>query len=186
MPTYSDESSAQGLDQYRADIAVVEGERVGKLILVLNRDKAWYRLNDKTKDSPADFLAPRKVLYHMLRLPEMLLPLKDKESKLAPLGEVLVAERPAVGVRVTRKGHTDINIFFDKETGLFVKSEARIKLPDDREVVAAFLVSDYKEFDGLKHFTRFTLEVEGEPQFDVEISEICALSELPDRVFGKP
>ena len=36
------------------------------------------------------------------------------------------------------------------------------KLPDEREVVVAFLVSDYKDFDGLKHFTRFTLEIEGE------------------------
>jgi hypothetical protein len=43
----------------------------------------------------------------------------------------------------------------DKETGLFVKSGARLKLPDGREVVVAFLVSEHKEFEGLKHFSRF-------------------------------
>ncbi len=183
---YSDESSAQGLDQYRADIAVVQGARVGRLIQVVNRDKAWYQMNDKTLDTPKDFLAPRLEIYYLLRLPEMLLPLKAKESKLSPLGEIRIGDRPAIGVRATRAGHADVNIFFDKETGLFAKSEARLKLPDDREVVVAYLVSDYKDFDGLKHFTRFTVEFEGEVQFDVELSDIRAVGELADGVFGKP
>jgi hypothetical protein len=36
---YSDESSAQGLDQYRAEIEVQEGSRSTRAMLVVNRDK---------------------------------------------------------------------------------------------------------------------------------------------------
>ncbi len=186
LPIYSDESSAQDLDQYRAEITAGEGGRVTNAILLINRKKGWFHTRGKTIDAPADFLAPRREILYFLRLPEMLLPLKAGESKLSPLGEVRIGERLAVGVLVERKGYTDLSVFFDKKTGLLVKTEARLKLPDEREVIVVFLVSDYKDFDGLKHFTQFTLEVDGAKLFDAELSDIRALGELDDSVFAKP
>jgi hypothetical protein len=135
---------------------------------------------------PADYLAVRKEVFYLLRLPEMLLPLKGKECKLSSLGEIRVGDRHAVGLRVEQAGRPDVGVFFDKDSGLLLKSEARLKLPDDREVVATFLVDGHKDFDGLKHFTRFTLEVDGEKLFAGELSEVRAVGDLEDRVFAKP
>jgi len=52
----------------------------------------------------------------------MLAPLKDKAYTLAPIGEVKVEDRPALGLRVSRKGNRDINLYFDKKTYLRVKT----------------------------------------------------------------
>ncbi len=185
-PFYSDESSAQGLDQYRAVVEIEEGGRTYQAIQVANRGKGWFHTQGKTITAPRDFLGPRMACYYILRLPELLLPLKEKASRLSHLGEIRVAGRLAVGVRVERAGQVDVNIYFDKETMLFVRSEARLKLPDDREIVVAFQVSDYKEFDGLKHFTRFIFEVEQEKQFEAELTDLRALGKIDDSVFGKP
>ena len=42
---------------------------------------------------------------------------------LAALGESKVGDRPALGVRISVKGRKDLRFFFDKESGLLVKSE---------------------------------------------------------------
>ena len=52
-----------------------------------------------------------------------------KDYDLTSLGESKVNERPCVGVKIARKGHKDINLFFDKETNLLSKFEHRVKDP---------------------------------------------------------
>ena len=43
---------------------------------------------------------------------------KDKGYELALIGEVKVEDKPAIGVRVSVKGQKDINLFFDKQSGV--------------------------------------------------------------------
>jgi len=186
VPIYSDDSAALGLDQYRADLEIEENGKLQRAILVVNKDKGWFKARGKVVDAPKDYLEPRRTLFHAVRLPELLLPLKEKTCCLSPLGEIQVAGKPAVGVRVSRAGHVDLGIFFDKKTGLFVRSEARLKLADGRELVLEILVGDYKDFGKLKHFTRVTVNIDAMTLFETHVSELQPLGELDESAFGRP
>jgi hypothetical protein len=71
--------------------------------------------------------------------------LKAKEIQLTGLGESKVAGKPVVGVKVTAPGRPEVQVFFDRETGLLVKTEHRQLDPRTREdVVQEVYYRDYK------------------------------------------
>jgi hypothetical protein len=76
-------------------------------------------------------------------------PLKDEGFKFALFGDVTVDGKDAVGVRVSCKGRPDINLFFDKGTGLAIKSERRAKdTRTNQEFTAESIYRDHKAFQG--------------------------------------
>ena len=54
---------------------------------------------------------------------ETLTPLQKDGFDLAPLPEIKVNGQPAVGVKVSSKGHADAKLYFDTHTHLLVKVE---------------------------------------------------------------
>src|SRR5207248_11447730 len=90
-----------------------------------------------------------------------LLPLKDKAFTLTTIGEVEVEKRPALGVKVSSKGHRDVDLYFDKESGLLVKTETRLKDEGGQEVMAETFLRDYKDVEGTKHAMKFAVHRDG-------------------------
>jgi tetratricopeptide (TPR) repeat protein len=88
---------------------------------------------------------------------------------------------------------TDINVFFDKHTGLPTKTEIAETGPESRGGLIALTYGEYKEFDGLKHPTKVTVQAsvarssEDELErfeFTMELNEIKAEDNLDDNVFA--
>lgn len=101
-----------------------------------------------------------------------LVPLTSKESTLTLLPEVKVDDKPAVGIRLVRKGKADLSLYFDKESGLL----ARI---DWRTYHVTF--SDWKEVDGVKYPSKsFVRTKEGKLHLWTEFLELERLKSLPD------
>ncbi len=113
--------------------------------------------------------------------------LKDKGIKLSLLGEVKVKDRPALGVRVSSEGHRDVNLFFDKEKGLLVKTEMRnIDLQSGEEKTEEKILSDYKEFDGFLIPKHITVLHDGKENVTLEIEEAKVVDSLDEDTFTKP
>jgi hypothetical protein len=79
------------------------------------------------------------------------------------LGEVNIEGKAAVGLRVVCKDQKDINVFLDKATGLPLKTEFIFSKGGQDETLE-FMLSDYKEFNGAKHFTKVALKQNGKPK----------------------
>lgn len=74
--------------------------------------------------------------------------LKDRDVTLTSVGEVPVEKKPALGIKVTVKERPDVQMLFDKETGLLVKTEHKQMDPRTRqEVVQEMFYDDYRELD---------------------------------------
>src|SRR5262249_24189574 len=112
---FTGELSAQGMDQQKAVIDFEIGGQKFTIKNGLNRDKGWVKLNDTVVEMDKEELANTREEAYAGWL-QSLLPLKDEAFALAPLGEVMVDERPAVGIRVSHKDHKDVNLYFDKKT----------------------------------------------------------------------
>jgi hypothetical protein len=185
---FSFDITASGSDKLKLDLeASINGQQM-KIQVILNGDKAWLKHGGggEVQDAPAEVLDLIKAEIYALRAVQQLVSLKDKAVKLAPLGEVKVGDKPALGVKVTRKDHPDMDLFFDKENGLPVKVELRVKEPEQQEVVHEWIFSDHKETGGLKQPTKVTLNRDGKKFREVELSEVKAEEKVDDSTFAKP
>jgi hypothetical protein len=75
--------------------------------------------------------------------------LKGKELKLTSLGESKVEKQPALGLKVEAPGRPEVQLFFDKTTGLLLKTEHRQLDPRATprvEVIQEVYFHDYKAF----------------------------------------
>jgi hypothetical protein len=157
------------------------------VINVLNKDKGWMKIGNDTTALDKDRLAEEKEKMYARSL-EGLVMLKDKAYTLATVGEVKVGTHDAVGIKISSKGHRDVNLFFDKKTGLLVKSETMVKKEGtDTEVSQEVIYEDYKDFDGVKRPTKLQIKQDGKKYVDVdETTEIKVEDKLDDSTFDKP
>ena len=112
---------------------------------------------------------------------------QDKALQLSPLGEVNFEGRPTLGIRVSSKGHRDVNVYFDKENGLLIKLESRaVDLGSGQEVSQEKVFSDYKVIDGIMRPRKVVIFQDGKKLLDVQVIELKFLDRLDDSVFAKP
>jgi hypothetical protein len=113
-----------------------------------------------------------------------LLPLKDKAYTLTMLEESQVDGQPALGLKVSSKGHRDVTLYFDKKSALVVK--AAYKAYDaiaDKEVAQEQSYKDYKEQDGIKYATKSLVLQDGKKFMQVEVTEYKVMEKLDSAVF---
>jgi hypothetical protein len=112
---------------------------------------------------------------------------RKKGYTLSPLGEVRVNGKPALGVRVSSEGHRDVNLFFDKEKGLLVKTETRtIDFLSGEERTQEKVLADYKERDGFLQPSRVTVLQDGKELLSLEIEEVKVVDRFDDDTFTRP
>jgi hypothetical protein len=187
---YTGEWQLQYPDKIRMSIdGEIGGMQVHFFTRVINGDKVWQKTaEEETKEvtDKEELAQAREGLYG--DWVQSLLPLKDKAFKLASLGDVKVNDKPAIGIRVSREGHRDVNLFFDKDKGLLVKREVTVKdeMTGGKEQTEETLFSDYKEYDGVLHATKLLINRDGKKYVDGEITEIERKEKIDDAVFAKP
>src|SRR5262249_46478577 len=147
----------------------------------------WLKMGEQIQDAPQEIRDVLRQVLFALRLTHRPLSLRDKALTLTPLGDAKLGDRALVGMRVAHKDYRDVDLFFDKETGLMAKMTMQVKEPNNNQDTAhEFLFSDYKDFDGLKHFTKVTFNRDGKKLIDVEFSEVKAEEKLDESNFNKP
>jgi hypothetical protein len=176
----------QGLSQYRAELEIQKGGDNFNAIMVISGDKGWFKKNDNTEDAPEGLVPFIQNFFYAGRMPQMLPALKDNAYKLTPLGEVKVGTQPAVGFSVSHPDYKDVSLFFDKESGLPLKSEIKLTEPRrDQESTIEYHYRDYKDFDGVKLCGMITIKFNNE-EFTVELIELKAAEKMDDSRFDRP
>ncbi len=122
----------------------------------MNGQRAWRSENGQTWEAQGPNLIELQEGLYFQRI-ETLLPLV-KETGL--------------GLKVSRQGHCEVNLYFDKETGLLVRSAHSLTDLTGKEVFRESVFSDYKEFDGKLQFTKFTVLQDGQRVLDASVIEI--------------
>ena len=180
-------ATSHGDKQFHAAIELkILGQDL-KIVLVVDGAKGWEKINGDVKDMPADELAEHQEQMHADAVIG-LRPLGSRDYQLAPLGEVKVGDHPAVGVRVSRKGRRDVNLFFDKAKGHLVKSEQVIKdiKAGGNEANQVVFYSDYKEFQGTRQPTRILVERDGAKFTDTQVTELRLQENADSGTFDRP
>jgi hypothetical protein len=155
--------------------------------IVFNGKEGWINFNGNTIDMPEQMLETMKETTYLSRLGRLTV-LKDKAMfTLAPLGEIKVNNRPAVGVKVSSKGHKDVNFYFDKENGLLAKIEHRtVDFMTNQEVAEERIITEYQEVDGVKMPKKALINRDGKKYVEAEVLEVKFVDKFADSEFAKP
>jgi hypothetical protein len=163
----------------------VMGQKVN-VTIVFDGTKGWIDANGQVMEMDDKLMGLMKDAVYQMKIGRLML-LKDKSVQLAPLGEIKVNERPAVGVKLSTKGHKDVNIYFDKETGLTAKVEHRtLDYMSGQEVAEERIILEYQDIDGQKTPKKVLVNRDGKKFVEAEVVEAKFLDDIADSEFAKP
>lgn len=159
----------------------------GVFMIVLDGDKGWIKANGEVKEMTKEQLAEQQESQYAGWVTS-LAPLKGKGYQLALIDDMKVEGKPAAGVKVTHKGHRDVKLFFDKKTGLLVKSEYIVKAEElkGKEVLQEVYYSSYKEVAGAKIPSKIVIKRDGKRFVEAENMDVKPVKKLPAGTFAKP
>jgi hypothetical protein len=157
-----------------------------KRTIVLDGDRGWSREDGQTEELADDELADRREALYANWV-GTLAPLTDKAFTVVALGASKAGDRAVDGIAVRRKGHTDVNLYFDKESGLLLKLERLTKNDiSGEEVKQEISLGHFKEIDGVQEPMKVIVKVNGSLLAEEEILELKHLEKLDDKLFAKP
>jgi hypothetical protein len=173
---------AKGLDHYRRESKTDQFH----VMFVLAGDKGWLKFNDEPRELEGDGLANEKRRAYMAILPVTLAAVKGKGFQCASAGEQKVGDKPAIGVKITGPDSKEFTMYFDKESGLPVKTVGMVAGFQGDEVNQEATYSDYKDFDGIKKATKVVITNNGDAFQDLTISEFKVLDKVEPDTFSEP
>jgi hypothetical protein len=179
------EATVEGLDHARSKF---EGDFGGQKIegtTVIAGDKGW-RTFPEASEMDAPGVANEKRTLYLQILPMTLVLLKGNNYKLEAAKEEQVDGKPAVGVKVTGPDKKDFVIYFDKESGLPVKTAAKVLNFMGEEVDQETIYSGYKDFGGIKKATKSETKHNGDKLLESETTEFKVLDKVDPKTFAKP
>lgn len=182
---FTGEVAYAGRDKQKLVVEFDAGGMKFRIMHVLNGNKGWTKFNDDVKELDKEQLAEAQEKAYAEWV-STLLPLKDNAFALELIGESEIEKRKAMGVRVTSKDRRYVNLYFDKETNLLIKTEKPVKDDAGKEVTEESYLSDYKEEKGVKHALKFTVKRDGKLFVEGEVTGGQYEEKLDDSNFAKP
>src|SRR5262249_9683383 len=140
----------QGLDKARMELEI---NSMFPLTLALNGDKSWRYdpKQNKTEDAKKEEVDLVRQFVMTLRAAASPASISGSDLQLASGGEAKVNDSDAVILRISQKERPEINLYYDKKTGLPLKAETRLKTPNGgMEANFEFFFSDFKDVEGVK------------------------------------
>jgi hypothetical protein len=172
--------------QMKTMVAFNVGERDHTLIQIVNGERAWTTLDGQPQKVEGAALAESQGALALARAVRLVPLLTDKSYQLTGLADIKVNGRPAAGVKVTAKGRKDIRLYFDKETGLLVKSEHNLDDAAGKEVLQEEFYSDFRDLGGFKRPVKMTAQRKGVTIVEAELLEAKYYDGFPEAEFAKP
>lgn len=149
-------------------------------------DTGWIQMTGPPQDLPPEAVAEMKEQKYAEDLDRCGF-LAVPGVELSAIDPTSVDGKPAEGVLIKSKGHREVKLYFDRESGLLVKREHRLLDPSlDKEVLQEVFFSDYQEQDGLKHYRKIIVLRDGKKVFDAVVIELEFFKTLGEKVFAKP
>lgn len=173
----------EGLDHIRQEFAGEFGGNKVKGVTILAGDKGARLFGDNRTEMGKDEIANQKRTAYLTVIPMVLLPLKDKAFKIESVADATVDGKPAAGIKVTAPDQKDFTLYFDKETGLPVKSVADVVGFTGEEFTQETTYGDYKPAAGILKAMKIALYRDGEKFMEQQITEFKVLDTVDPKTF---
>jgi hypothetical protein len=183
---FTQEVSVQDSKKFKEAMQLsVMGKNIA-VTTVFDGKEGWILADGKEVKVTDDILTELKDAAYTMALMSGVF-LKDKGVKFSVIGESKVKDKPAVGITVSREGKKDINLFFDKGTGLIAKVEMRKRdIASGQELTEERFITEYQDVAGRKVAKKVEVLRDGKQFLEAEITEMQILEKLDDSEFVQP
>jgi hypothetical protein len=187
-PTWNYEVDAAPPTRYRSEIKSGPEDK-NRSVIVIDGDHGWLKRGDQVEVYPPTFLdtmrkntipylGPRSILRLRARQ-------KNPQCQFSTVGECTIDGHQAVGLRMKLEGGPQQTWFFDKDSGLLLKTESRTANFEGEETVTLTNYEDYQNFDGFPLARREISLRDGKPASTRELIEFRATTPS-EGAFAKP
>jgi hypothetical protein len=185
---YTADWAFQAPDKYRFVLAATIDDAKINLKVVVNGEKAWESDGSQSREITGEKLEQVRNEAYQLWVMSLTPLVNDGGFTLATAKGKDVAGKPTSAVKVTRDKKPAITLYFDKDTGLLVKREvmAKDEFQKWKEVLDEAYLSDYKEADGVKRFTKLKIVRDGKTMIEATLSDAKDSEKLDGKLFEKP
>ncbi len=184
---FTAEEDVQLPDKFRSALHVEANNQSITIVQVFDGKKGWVSTMGKTTDLDNKANKEIQEILHAMRVANLVGVITDKSFTLAPLGELKVRNKDAIGVRISHPGNRDVNLYFDRASGLLAKMEGRGLNPlTNQEANQEKFFFDYREVDGRKSPRKVEVHNDGKLFVEVEVLEIQLLERHDDSTFKRP
>jgi hypothetical protein len=183
---FTQEVQMQLPDKFKSVMQLeVMGQNVS-VTSIFDGKNLWINANGMNIAATDKMIAEVREQLHLAEVGR-LVTLSDKQYQLSPLGEVKVEGKDAVGILVASKGHKDISLFFDKQTGLLVKVERRaVDAMSGQEFTEESFPSDYHAVDGIQEARHTVVKRDGKEFMVADVTDSKYVDQFDDSTFAKP
>ncbi len=185
---YTQEVLVMQPDKFKESMELdISGQKI-KVVTIANGDKAFIEAAGNEVPITDDIKNALKEAQHAMKAARLVTALRDKSFELSSLGEVKVEGQPAVGVRISSKGHKDVNIYFNKDSGQVVKVERRGTDPNSgKEFAEERFILEYNKpnAEGMSAPRKLLVKRDGDKFLEAEVLETKYLEKIDDNEFKK-
>ncbi|MBY0457422.1 MAG: hypothetical protein K2V38_08805 [Gemmataceae bacterium] len=183
--TYTADWAFQSPDQYRFALKGEFGGAALTLLVVVSGEKAWESDGQKARPVTGEKLDYVRGEAYQMWVTSLAPLVTEKGFTLATAKGKDVGGKPTAGVKVTRDKKPAVTLYFDKESGLLVKSETTVKdeFQQWKEVLDEAFYEDYKEVGGRKVFTKLRVVRDGKPLIESALSDQQTSEKLDPKLF---
>jgi hypothetical protein len=155
------------------------------IVNLLSGDKVMVTVDGQPQPPPASAVQEIRDTMLLNRAERLAPLLTDKAIELKALGDSTLDDKPVVGVQVRLKKHSDVKMFFDKKSGLLVKTE-HIREESSKKVKQEEFYSEFKDFDGFKRATKTIVLRDGKKFLEMDVADVKYLDKVDETLFTKP
>jgi acetyl esterase/lipase len=174
-------------NQYKMAAELQAGGQKVALVQAFDGSSGWGEVSGVTAPIAGQKLKELEAQMHLRRILMLTPLLNDKAFELAPVDDLLIDTKPAAGVRVSSSGHRDVNLFFDRSTGLLTKIERFVfDNATTKEVLQEDFLSNYQVVDGVKSAMKEVWFRSGAKVAEIEYTEVSYPRKFDAREFARP
>jgi hypothetical protein len=169
---FTSENHFQLPDKFEETVMMEIGGQKATVVVKFDGKKATMTVNGMDLPGADKLDAEIKDAVGLMKI-ATLVPLRNKPYELSVIGEEKVEGKTAVGIKVTAKGQKDVDLFFDKESGLMVKMNRRGVDPmAGNEFAEERIITEYTKMNNIPVPKKMLLKRDGNKYIEIEVLEV--------------
>lgn len=183
---FTNEQTVQLPGQYKSVVVIQEGTRERSVVHLLDGEQATVLIDGQPQTLGGGRLAQLRQTLQLEQAMRLVPLLADPAFTLQALGEKVYNDHTFVGIRVSGKGQRDLLLYFDKSSGLLVKSVNHLDGPGGKDVVQEAYYADYRDVDGCRRPGKVIAYRDGKKVMEAELVEARHLEQIDAVEFTRP
>ena len=155
--------------QYKSVVVLQQGDKRHGVVHLIDGDNAMVAIDGQPQTVNSLHLSQLRQTLQLEQAMRLVPLLSDPGFTLHPGQDYSYNGGVVTSVRVQGKSQRELVLFFDRATGLLVKSEHRIDGPGGKDVTQEAFYGDYREIGGHRRPGKVMIQRDGQKVMDVEL-----------------